>query len=135
MMVMAHDQAIVNASSSGNLELNQFLPLVADCLLTALDLLERACDIFTRSCVAGIQADEARCRKTVEGSTATLTALVEHIGYQQACLLAAAAADQRKSVRQLVVERGMLSADEFDELVSPEHVTRLGSIRRLPGKS
>ena len=62
---------------AGNLELNQFLPLVADSLLTSLDLLTGACDIFARLCVAGIEADEEQCRWHVAGSTATVTALVD----------------------------------------------------------
>jgi aspartate ammonia-lyase len=130
--VLGYDQAIVHASSAGNLELNQFLPLVADCLLTALDLLDRACDIFARHCVQGIRAREDRCRKTVLSSTATLTALVERIGYEQACLVSAAAADQRQSIRELVVQRGILTAEEFDQLVSPEQVMRLGTTRSPP---
>ena len=55
--VMGHDQMIVQAVGGGNLELSQFLPLVADSLLTSLDLLTNACDIFARHCVAGIEAD------------------------------------------------------------------------------
>ena len=61
--VMGYDQMIVQAVGGGNLELSQFLPLVADSLLTSLDLLTKACDIFARLCVAGIEADEHRCRQ------------------------------------------------------------------------
>ena len=77
MEVMANDQAIAQACAAGNLELNPFLPLVAECLLESLDLLAAACDMFAPRCVAGIEADEARCRRHVESTTAMLTALVE----------------------------------------------------------
>lgn len=125
--VMGHDQTILQAVSQGNLELSQFLPLVADSLLTSLDLLTNVCDVFARLCVEGIEANAEQCRRHVDGSTATLTALVEAIGYEQASQLAAAAEAECKSVRQLVVERGLLSVEQFDLLVSPERVTRLGS--------
>jgi aspartate ammonia-lyase len=125
--VMGYDQMIVQAVSLGNLELSQFLPLVADSLLTSLDLLTDACDIFRRLCVVGIEANADQCRRHVDGSTATVTALVEAIGYEQASLVAAAASAECKSVRELVLERGLLTAEQFDELVSPERVTRLGS--------
>jgi len=125
--MMGHDQMILQAASAGNLELSQFLPLVADALLASLDLLARACHVFTRHCVVGIEADEARCRQTVLGSTAALTALVERIGYERAAELGAAAQAERKSIREVAVERGVLTADEFDELIAPEQVTRLGS--------
>jgi aspartate ammonia-lyase len=125
--VMAHDQAIAQAASAGNLELNQFMPLIADALLTSLDLLTNACTILRARCVEGIEADEARCRRHVESGTAAATALIERLGYEGATDLARAARDEGKTIRQIVVERGLIAAEEFDEMVSPERVTRLGS--------
>jgi len=127
MVVMANDQAIAQACAMGNLELNAFLPLIADRLLESLSLLESACSIFRRFCVEGIEADEARCRAHVESGTASVTALVEVIGYTRALEVAEAAQAEKKSVRQIVLERGILSAEEFDRLVSSEYVNRLGS--------
>ncbi len=127
IVVMANDQAIAHACSMGNLELNAFLPLIADALLGSLDLLRNACRIFREYCVAGIEADEARCRAHVEGATATLTALVELLGYEQAQAVAAMARAELKGIREIVLEKGLLSAEEFDRLVSPQSVIRLGS--------
>jgi aspartate ammonia-lyase len=127
MAVMAHDQSITFAASLGNLELNAFLPLIADSLLGSLDLLANACSILRRMCVAGIEADEERCRRHVEGATATLTALVDRIGYRQAQEIASLSKAAGADVRELVVERGIMTVEEFDELVSAEAVTRLGS--------
>jgi aspartate ammonia-lyase len=126
--VMGHDIVILQAVGGGNLELSQFLPLVADSLLTSLDLLTQACDIFARHCVAGIEADEAACRRHVHGSTATLTALVERIGYEAAEQLAEQlASGHAADLRQLAIDRGLLTAKEFDALTSPERVMKLGS--------
>jgi aspartate ammonia-lyase len=125
--VMGHDQTILQAVSLGNLELSQFLPLVADSLLGSLDLLAHACDLFRRLCVEGIEANAEQCRRHVDTSTAALTALVEAIGYEQASRLADLANQDRKSIRQLVIESGLLTAEQFDSLTSPERVTRLGS--------
>jgi aspartate ammonia-lyase len=127
IVVMANDQAIAQACAMGNLELNAFLPLVADSLLESLDLLRNACRIFREHCVDGIEADEARCRIHVEGATATLTAIVEALGYEKVQLLAARALTERKSIREIVTEEGCLSQEQFDRLVSPENVARLGS--------
>jgi aspartate ammonia-lyase len=132
--VMGYDVMLVQAVSAGSLELSQFLPLVADSLLTSLDLLANACDIFARLCVTGLEAAPARCLRQVHNSTATVTALVERIGHEAAEALAVAAHRSDKSVRELVLERGLLSAAEFDELVAPEQVTRLGGVGpRVPG--
>ena len=57
---------------------------LADAMLTSLDLLTNACEIFARECVEGIEADREHCRRTVRGSTAILTALIERIGYDAA---------------------------------------------------
>ena len=76
LAMSANDQAIMNACSLGNLELNQFLPLIADCLLTNLDLAHNACRIFQSLCVNGITADEERCRQSVDTATASVTAFV-----------------------------------------------------------
>jgi aspartate ammonia-lyase len=127
MAVMAHDQSITFAASLGNLELNAFLPLIADSLLGSLDLLANACSVLRRFCVAGLEADEARCRRNVDGATASLTALVDVIGYQAAQQIAAEATAAGTGIRAIVVERGFLTAEDFDELVSAENVTKLGS--------
>jgi aspartate ammonia-lyase len=128
--VMGHDQMIVQAVGGGNLELSQFLPLVADSLLGSIDLLTNACDIFARLCVNDIEADAARCRHNVQNNTAVLTALISKIGYDAAERLAAelaAGGAVQQDVRQLVVDRGLMTAEEFDALTSPQQVTKLGS--------
>lgn len=127
MVVMTYDQLIANACSHGSLELNPYLPIVADAILVSITLLKNTCDMFRRHCVEGIEADEARCRRNVENSTACVTALVERIGYTAAEEVALASKAENKSVRRIVIERGLLTGDEFDELISPESVTRLGS--------
>ena len=127
VMVMANDQALTMACSMGNLELNAFMPLIAETLLGSIELLVGACGIFRRFCVEGIEADEARCRAGVEAGTAAVTALVEAVGYQTAQEIALAAQREGKTVRQVVLARGLLTEEEFDRMIAPETVTRLGS--------
>ena len=127
MVVMGNDQVIAMACSMGNLELNAFLPVIADSLLGSLSLLENACRIFRTFCVAGLQANVERCRAHVASGTAAVTALVEMIGYEAATAVAAEARTAGKTVRQLAVEKGLLTAEQFDALVSAEAVMRLGS--------
>jgi aspartate ammonia-lyase len=119
--------AITVACSLGNLELNAFLPLVADRLLDSLDLLSRGCGIFRTLCVEGLAVNEGRCREQVENATASVTALVEELGYARATELARAVRQTKRPLRELVVERGLMTAEAFDAAISPERVTRLGS--------
>ncbi len=134
MLVMGHDQTIAQACSRGDLELNAFLPLVADCLLSSCDLLVNACLMLRERCVEGLTANEARCRMHVEGATAAATALVPEFGYEQASAIAAAAAAQKVSVRECVVRAGLLDGQAYDALTAPEAVCRLGMPDLLPTK-
>jgi len=134
MMVMGYDQVIAHSSAMGNLELNAFLPLIADALLNGLDLLRNACAIFRALCVAGLEADEARCRRNVEGATAIVTALVGALGYDTAQDIAGTASNDGRSIREIVVARGLLTSEQFDDLVSPESVTRLGYPLKKTGR-
>jgi len=128
LAVMGYDQMILQAVSGGNLQLSQFLPLVADSLLTSLDLMHSACDTFTRHCVLGVAANGERCRQGVDASTATVTALIEEIGYEQAEQVALAIRDGQQTVREAAVERGLLTNERLDELLSPERVMQLGFV-------
>jgi len=127
MLVMGYDQALTFAAASGNLELNPFEPLIALCLLESCDTLAHSCDILRRLCVEGIEANVERCRAHIEGSTATATALLPALGYERSCHLVKLARETGKSLKELAVAEGMLSAEQFDELVNPEAVCRLGS--------
>jgi aspartate ammonia-lyase len=126
LRVMGHDQVIAQACALGSLELNPFLPLVADCLLDSLDLLERSATMLRAHCVEGITADQARCARTVDGATATVTALVTAVGYERALEIARRARSEGRTVRAVAVDDGFVTGEQFAELTSPEAVTRLG---------
>jgi aspartate ammonia-lyase len=131
MLVMGHDATIAIACASGNLELNPFLPLIAHCLLESLDLLARADDLLRRHCIDGLEANEARCHQQVENSTATVTALVSVFGYERAGTAARLALEHHQSLRETVITQGWLTDGEFEALVSPEMVCRLGTPARV----
>lgn len=127
MMVLGYDHTITVAAAAGNLELNAFLPLIAACLLDGIALLANADDILRRHCVVGLEADEDRCRRHVESSTAVVTALLPALGYERASKVAEQAAATGQTIRETVLALGWLTAEEFAALTSPEAVCRLGS--------
>lgn len=126
MLVFGHDIAITCAASSGNLELNPFMPLIAHCLLESIDVLAESCDLLAMRCVEGIKANEEQCRRTVEDATATVTALLPVIGYERAALIAEEARRTGKGIREIAIAGGFVTPEQFAELTSPEAVTRLG---------
>jgi aspartate ammonia-lyase len=130
MLVMGHDTTIAMACAAGSLELNPFLPLVANCLLENMDLLARADEILRRHCIESLEADEARCGKHVENSTASATALLPVLGYERAGEAARLAKENNRSIRETVISQGWLTGAEFDILISPEAVCRLGTPER-----
>ena len=124
--VMAHDQEINLVAMSGELELNAFLPLLADALIASMRLLERADLIFRERCILGIVANVARCRELVERSHEIVTALIPRIGHARAVELARLMKERRLDVRAAVREMGLMEEKELDALLAPEHLCALG---------
>lgn len=127
LKVMGNDLVIAQACSAGNLELNQFMPLIAHALLESISLLSKAADLLATKCVKGIKANEVICKKYVENSTAALTALIPKTGYSKADEIRKIAREIHLSIKEAAIQSGYLTAREFDELTSPESVCRLGN--------
>lgn len=126
IMVISNDTAITMAAAAGNLELNQFMPLIAHALFQNLDYLQAACRMLRTKCVDEIEADEDKCRKSVNSSTATATALIPGIGHKNAEQVVQTAREKQISIREAAIASGYVTAAEFDQLTSPESVCRLG---------
>ena len=133
--VMADDMAITQAAASGQLELNPFLPLIADSLFHMLDLLARSLPLFTERCIRGIRADAERCRRNLEGSYTLVTALVGVLGYDQACKAAVICRETGKTVREVVLEKGWVDEKELEALLRPERMTSPGAGTSERGKA
>jgi aspartate ammonia-lyase len=114
------------AAASGNLELNAFLPAIADSLLTAIDLLKNAAYMLRTKCVDGLKPREDQCCKALESVTTLATALVEKLGYKKASDIAKQAVKEQKTVRQIVLDNKLMTESEFDALITPESLLRLG---------
>jgi len=131
LLVAGYDSVIATTSGLGSLELNAFLPLLADCLLQSLSLLAHADEILRRFCVEGLEADEERCALHVRTSSAAATALVPQVGYDAACDVAREAQAQGVTIRDVVLGKGLLTAGQYDELLTAEAVCRLGTPQPL----
>ena len=131
LLVIGRDTSLSSAASLGSLEQNAFLPLIAACLLDNLEDLARACLMLRRSCVEGIEVDAARCAAHVHRSSAAALALLPRIGAEAARAAVDEAKARGATIREVVVAGGTLTAAEYDELLSPEAVGRLGTEQRL----
>jgi aspartate ammonia-lyase len=130
--VLGNDVAIAAAAEAGQLELNVMMPMIAHNLLLGLQLLTNASAVFAERCIAGIEADRAQCAYWLERSPALVTALAPRIGYAEAAKLAKEAVARNVTVRQLVMEKGLLSPAELDQILDLRAMTEPG-VRGLGG--
>ncbi len=130
MRVMANDFAITQAAMSGQLELNAFVPLIAESLLESLEILTNGVTAFREKCIEGITVNKDNTQKHLENSTALVTALVHHVGYDKSSQIAKIALREGKSIRQVVLEDGCLSSEALDNILNPFQITNPG----IPGK-
>ncbi len=115
--VMGNDLSISLGGQWGFLELNTMLPLIAHNLLQSISLLASAARLFAARCVTGIEADRKRCDALVERSLAMATFLVPRLGYDRAAEIAKQALAENKTVREVVLERGLMSEEGWERLV------------------
>jgi aspartate ammonia-lyase len=124
--VIGCDTTILMAAQAGQLELNVMMPVVAWNLLHEIEILTNALNVFTKFCVDGISANEERCREYAEGSMSIVTVLNPHIGYAKAAEVAKEYLKSGKSIRQLVLEKGWLSAEQLDRIFDLRGMTEPG---------
>ena len=117
--VIGNDSAITLGGLSGNFELNVMMPLLTYNLLQSIRLMANAVDNFAKACVKGLEADRERCEEMIEQSLALATALTPRIGYDQAARIAKRAYHERKTIREVAEEEGILSKKELDQLLDP----------------
>ncbi len=126
LAVFAMDNAIGQAAALGNLELNPFLPLIADQLLQMLKSLNRANRIFAEKCISGIRANRAGCDKFHRSPQALVTLLVPKIGYERAAEILKEVRRTGQSLKEILQRSGILSEKEYEHLISPENLLKLG---------
>jgi len=123
--VMGKHLAVTVAGQNAPLQLNMMMPLLAHETLSSLDLLTNCVETLRTSCVEGIEADQKRCSEQVERSLAMVTPLALKIGYDKAAALAKQAMAEDKTIRQLVLEQGLLPPAELDAVLDPRTLAGL----------
>ncbi len=124
--VIGLDTAVAWAASRGQLELNVMMPLMAHELLESLTILTSGTRQFARQCVSGIEADVERSAWLLEQSSAMATPLAPYIGYALAADIAKEAVATGKTIRALVVEKGVFTAEEIEQILDPHELTEPG---------
>lgn len=128
--VMGYDAAIALAAQAGQLELNVMMPLIAYNLIHSIEILGNTLAVLTERCIKGITANSDRCLAYAEGSLALVTALNPHIGYLNAAAVAKESLETGKSLRQIVLERELMSPEALAQVLDLEKMSAM----RTPGE-
>ncbi|GAB4280819.1 MAG: aspartate ammonia-lyase [Oscillatoriaceae cyanobacterium] len=123
--VMGYDSAIALAAQAGQLELNVMMPLIAYNLIHSIEILGNALAALTDRCLKGITAVEERCEAYAEGSLALVTALNTHIGYLNAAAVAKESLETGKSLRQIVLEKGLMTAEQLAQVLDLQQMSAM----------
>ena len=120
VQVMGNDAAIGFAASQGNFELNVFMPVIAYNFLQSVGLLSDVMDSFDRNCLQGLRANRERMEELVDRSLMLVTCLTPLIGYEKAAACAKRAHQEGLTLRQAVLDSGLLTAEAYDRAVQAE---------------
>ena len=126
LRVMGNHQTLTLAAGLGQLEINQYMPLLAHSLLESLHLLRDASTVFADKCVAGITADEDRCQELVDKSQALATVLVPALGYDTVSRLLAASRKAGRTLAAHMAATGVLAEADAAGLLAPKRMRKLG---------
>ena len=128
--VIGNDLTIAMAAQAGQLELNVMMPIINYNLLQSLEIFRNAVRVFTEKCIKGIKADRKRCKELAEKSIGLATVLNPFIGYEKAAAVAKEAVATGKTIREIVLEKRILSKKEIDKILDPMAMTRPRLIKK-----
>ncbi len=129
--VVGNDLTISMASEAGQFELNVMEPVISFNLLQSIKIMTNVFNAFREHCLAGITANKERCEDYVNNSVGIITAINPHVGYEAAAVVAREAVVTGRPVRDIVLEKGLLTAAELDVILNNQEMTHPG----IAGKS
>ena len=128
--VMGGDLALCAAAAAGQLELNVMMPVIAFNLHLMIEIMANALEQVRVRCIDGLEADAEHCREYAEKSLGLAAALSPKIGYARASALARKALEQGKTISEIAIEEGVLTAEEAGQLFNLEGLTSVSPRRK-----
>jgi len=122
------DVTVAVAGEAGQLELNVMMPVIAWNTIHVSRMLRESMNVLRTRCVEGIEVDAARCRELLDRSTATATALSPYLGYAKTAEIAKEAVRTGRSIREIVLEKGLMDERQLTRILSAETMTRPGVV-------
>lgn len=120
--VIGNDLTVTLASEAGQLELNVMEPVIVQSIFESVEMLKNGMEVLKFRCIDGITANINRCRDLVINSIGIVTALNPVLGYETSSRLAKTALQTGRSVYELVLDEGLLSQQQLDDILAPENM-------------
>ncbi|MEE3393820.1 MAG: aspartate ammonia-lyase [Lachnospiraceae bacterium] len=124
-LVIGHDTTIAMAAEAGQMELNAFEPVVFYQLFESINAMKGAVTTLIDNCITGITANKEHINDMLNSSVGIATALCPYIGYQKSAYIAKKALKDNKTVREIVLEMGLMTGAELDRILNPESAARM----------
>jgi fumarate hydratase class II len=118
--VIGNDNTITFSTSNGNFELNTMLPVMAHNLLESIELLTTSTDVFEKKLINDLEANTEKLDENIQKNSILVTALVPVIGYDKSAEVAKEAMSQNKTIKEVLLEKNLISSEEIDELLNIE---------------
>lgn len=122
--VFGNDNTITFAAEAGQLQLNVMEPVIAQAMFESISLLTNACVNLRDKCIDGITVNQEICENFVFNSIGIVTYLNPYIGHHEGDIVGKICAETGKSVREVVLERGLLTPEQLDDIFSVENLMR-----------
>ncbi len=127
--VIANDNLINNLVASGTLELNPFIPGIAEALLEALELLTKTVNKFNYKCAKALKVNEQKCLENLEKSHSLITPLIALIGYDKASEIVKKANQFNQTIKTVLLTEKLFTEEELKELLNPLNITAPGIVK------
>ena len=124
--IMGSDATITKAAEAGQLELNVMQPVLMYNLFQSIEMMRNGIETFVDNCIVDIEVNRERCRELVNRSVSIITAINPHVGYEKAAYIAKKALEEDLSVREIILDEGILSEEELEQILDPYEMTEPG---------
>ena len=124
--VIANDLAVSLGVENGQFELNVMEPVISFNMFNSMKYMTNAVDTFVDKLLIDLEPNREQCQEWLDKSVGVVTAMLPHIGYENSAMIAKEAYNTGKPVRQVILEKGLISKEKMEKILSPRQMTTPG---------
>jgi aspartate ammonia-lyase len=132
--IIGNDVSVAMAAQAGQFELNVMLPGMLKCVLDSTDMLNNFLPIFTSNMIDGLQVNRKKLESSIEESPVLVTLLNPYIGYQKAAEIYKESLMTKKSIRDVILGKGLMTKEDLDQALSKDSLLGANHYAKLKNK-